>query len=196
RAKVDKLVHYGRHFGRTVRTFCDTIVLVHQGVTREEQMSRNGISIEELGEGERRKHQMFRTLLQLCPHLHERIFRMKWTDDDLTYVADKLKKGISDARSNDLKTLKSAIIDWITPQGGVLTPSLLRSSKMGRGFHHPVTGKLLCPTDYDWTDPSVQTRLRSGELAVSGLQWPLFLWAGSKCNEDDLWDGFMKSRLL
>jgi hypothetical protein len=44
--------------------------------------------------------------------------------------------------------------------------------------------------------PSIQVRLRSGELAVTGLQWPSFLWVGSKCKEDDLWDGFMRSRLL
>ncbi|TEB40259.1 hypothetical protein FA13DRAFT_1619127, partial [Coprinellus micaceus] len=193
----DKLVHYGRHFGRTVLTFCDTTALVHQGVAREEQMSRNGVKVAHLVESERKKHEAFRTLLNMCPHLlNERLFAMARTEDDLDYVAEKLSKGISDARLNDLKTLKMSIVDWITPPGGVLTPSLLRNSKVGRGFHHQATGKLLCPTDYDWANPNVQARLRSGELAVTGLQWPLFLWVGSKCKEDDLWDGFMRSRLL
>lgn len=51
-----------------------------------------------------------------------------------------------------MKTLKTAVIDFITPPGGVLTPALMRNSKNGRGFHHDVTGRYLCPTDYDWND--------------------------------------------
>ena len=64
----------------------------------------------------------------------------------------KLAKGSGGARSDDTKSLKSAIIDMITPKGSVLTPALSRNVKTDRGFFHITTGKYLCPTELDWND--------------------------------------------
>lgn len=63
----------------------------------------------------------------------------------------QLQKGANSARSDDTRSLKSAVIDWITPQAG-LHPALHRNSKMDRGFLHEVTGALLCPTSLGWSD--------------------------------------------
>lgn len=49
--------------------------------------------------------------------------------------------------------MKAAVIDRITPEGGVILPPLNRNVKTCRGFYHEVTGAYLCPTDYDWVDP-------------------------------------------
>jgi hypothetical protein len=64
----------------------------------------------------------------------------------------KIQKGASHARADDTKSLKGAIIDWIMPKGGLLTPPLARNVKIDRGFHHDRTGALLCPTNLDWSD--------------------------------------------
>ena len=56
------------------------------------------------------------------------------------------------ARSDDNKGLKSAVVDMITPANGVLVPALARNKREGRGFLHDITGKYLCPTDYDWNN--------------------------------------------
>jgi hypothetical protein len=64
----------------------------------------------------------------------------------------QLQKGASGARSDDTKSLKSAIIDWLTPPGEPLVPPIARNVKADRGFNHEVTGKLLCPAGVDWTD--------------------------------------------
>lgn len=65
----------------------------------------------------------------------------------------KIQKGVSSARSDDTKSLKGAILDWILPLGQSLQPPLTRNVKMDRGFHHESTGALLCPTGLDWTNP-------------------------------------------
>ena len=65
----------------------------------------------------------------------------------------QLQKGISCARSDDTKSLKGAIIDWLKPQGEVLNPPLARNVKHDRGFNHEATGALLCPATLDWSDP-------------------------------------------
>jgi hypothetical protein len=44
------------------------------------------------------------------------------------------------------------ILDWITPRGQPLNPSLSRNVKIDRGFHHERTGALLCPVGLDWSN--------------------------------------------
>ncbi|KAJ3525548.1 hypothetical protein NMY22_g10525 [Coprinellus aureogranulatus] len=114
----------------------------------------------------------------------------------MRYAADMLTKGANGARSDDVKSLKSAVIDWITPAGGVLTPNIPRNNKDARGFFHDVTGRYLCPTDYDWDEAKVRQDLRAGRLIATGLQWPNFLYAGLKCNQEDMWEGLFRSRIL
>ena len=65
----------------------------------------------------------------------------------------QLQKGASSARSDDTKSLKSAIIDWLTPPGEVLMPPIAQNMKVDRGYHHEKTGSLLCPAGVDWSDP-------------------------------------------
>ena len=64
-----------------------------------------------------------------------------------------MQKGAQCARSDDTKSLKGMIIDWIAPVGGSLVPSLMRNQKATRGFKHNATGTLLCPAGLEWSDP-------------------------------------------
>jgi hypothetical protein len=73
----------------------------------------------------------------------------------------KIQKGVSSARSDDTKSLKGAVLDWIFPRDrdmrNVLPMDpppqpLSRNIKTNRGFHHPITGALLCPAGLDYKD--------------------------------------------
>jgi hypothetical protein len=64
----------------------------------------------------------------------------------------QIQKGASSARSDDTKSLKGAVLDWITPRGQPLSPPLARNVKTDRGFHHDRTGALLCPAGLDWSN--------------------------------------------
>ena len=64
----------------------------------------------------------------------------------------KLRKSASGARGDDTKSLKGAILNWITPKGWALIPPLSWNVKIDQGFNHEVTGALLCPTDLDWSN--------------------------------------------
>ena len=71
----------------------------------------------------------------------------------LTHVIScQLQKGASSARSDDTKSLKSAIVDWLSPPNEPLIPPIARNVKVDRGFNHQVTGALLCPVGVDWSD--------------------------------------------
>jgi hypothetical protein len=43
---------------------------------------------------------------------------------------------------------------------------------------------------------SVKEKLRSGELAVTGDQWPIFLYAGYTYDPEDPWNGLLRSNIL
>jgi hypothetical protein len=67
-------------------------------------------------------------------------------------TVSELKKGMSSARSDDTKSLKGSILDWIVPRGQSVQPPLACNIKANRGFHHEYTGRLLCPAGIDWSD--------------------------------------------
>jgi len=57
----------------------------------------------------------------------------------------KIQKGVLSARSDDTKSFKDVVLDWITPRGMPLVLFLSQNVKMNWGFHHPVL-KMWCWT--------------------------------------------------
>ena len=75
--------------------------------------------------------------------------------------SSKIQKGVSSAQSDDTKSLKGAVLDWIFPRDGDIRidlpmdpppQPLSRNVKTNRGFHHPITGELLCPAGLNYKD--------------------------------------------
>lgn len=79
----------------------------------------------------------------------------------------QIQRGISNARLDDTKSLKGAILDWITPHDQPLRPPLFRHIKMDRGFRHERTGSLLCPVELDWSDPEYALSLQYSAMDVN-----------------------------
>ncbi|KAG2737594.1 hypothetical protein P692DRAFT_20761377 [Suillus brevipes Sb2] len=190
--KSDPLVSHGRHFGRTVFALCNYPSLLTNGILRLEQLEE--ASLEDFTAEERREHLVFEKLLDSYPGLLERI--RDGTEEEVLHVGELIGKGASAARGEDTKSLKPVVIDWIIPAGEAVVPSLPRNSKISRGFNHPITGRLLCPAELDWNDAETKQKLQSGEIAVSGDQWPLFVYANEAYDPDDPWNGLLRSRLL
>jgi len=42
----------------------------------------------------------------------------------------------------------------------------------------------------------IKAQLRSGELAVPGDMWPIFLYADSRYDSENPWDGLLRNSLL
>ncbi|KIM56470.1 hypothetical protein SCLCIDRAFT_29602 [Scleroderma citrinum Foug A] len=101
-------------------------------------------------------------------------FVIQW-DHSVLIAVDKLSKGASGARGDNTKSLKGAVLDWITPRG---------------------QSALLCPAGLDWSNPEIKAKLRNGEIVVSGDQWSLFLYADYRYDSEDPWNGLFCSALL
>ncbi|KAH6913696.1 hypothetical protein BKA70DRAFT_1096331, partial [Coprinopsis sp. MPI-PUGE-AT-0042] len=192
--RTDPLVHHGRHFGRTIQAFCRVQTLIKNGLSRSVEFTLGNAEEEELTPQERREYAIYLELLKLSPGLEKRL--CNGSEQDIFYVAELVQKGSAGARADDTKGLKGVILDWITPRGQNLQPPLMRNVKTDRGFYHPRTGELLCPTDYDWNDAEIRDALRNGTLVVAGDQWPVFLYKDYTHNPEDIWDGLFRSSLL
>ncbi|KAG1899229.1 uncharacterized protein F5891DRAFT_1129161 [Suillus fuscotomentosus] len=156
------LILHGRHFGRTVFALCNYPALLTAGVLRLEESP--DCPIEDYPADVRREHIVFMMLVESYPGLLDRLTNGE--EEDLIHVGELL--------GDDTKTLKSTVLEWLVPRGQVVIPPLSRNIKSDRGFNHEVTGMLLCPTGLDWLDAETKAKLKSGETAVSGDQWPGF----------------------
>ncbi|KAH6907114.1 hypothetical protein BKA70DRAFT_1105177, partial [Coprinopsis sp. MPI-PUGE-AT-0042] len=191
---TDPLVHHGQHFGRTIQVFCQVQLLLKQGLAQSILLELGRVTEHDLDRGELQEHRIYNALLALSPTLEECL--CTGSEQELFHVADMITKGASSARSDDTKSLKSVIIDWITPPNGALVPPLQRNIKTDRGFYHPRTGELLCPVNLDWNDTNVRDQLRSGELVPTGDQWPRFLYKNQYYSEENPWEGLFRGGLL
>ncbi|KAG1854518.1 hypothetical protein F4604DRAFT_1883338 [Suillus subluteus] len=177
----DPLVSHGRHFGQTVFALCNYPSLLTNSILRLEQMEDT--PLEDFSAEERREHHVFEQLLESHPGLLE--WLKNGSDEDIIHVGELIGKGAAGARGDDMKTLKSAILDWIVPQGEAIQPPLHRNSKIDRGFNHDLTGFLLCPVGLDWNDSQTKEN-----------QWPIFVYAHHTYDSEDPWNGLLRSRLL
>ncbi|KIK14018.1 hypothetical protein PISMIDRAFT_17583 [Pisolithus microcarpus 441] len=87
----------------------------------------------------------YQELLQWIPSLKS----------DLTAESEdyELNKGADGACGDDAAGLKIAVVEWL--MSGQPTPELALEPwhKTGRGFYHDATTQLICPVDYDWSNP-------------------------------------------
>ncbi|KAJ3540411.1 hypothetical protein NMY22_g4312 [Coprinellus aureogranulatus] len=165
----DPLVHHGRHFGRTVYAFSNMQALLLAGLSLDEDSAPST-------QQERREYRVFRRLLKVVPGLQERLYAEDTDEEAVLSIAALLQKGASSARSDDTKSLKGVIIDWISPADGEpLRPTLARNVKMDRGFNHERTGFLLCPPDIDWSDAEIKQQLKSKEMVIPVTNFAIYL---------------------
>ncbi|KAG1813378.1 hypothetical protein EV424DRAFT_1473468 [Suillus variegatus] len=186
------LVLHGRHFGRTVFAFCNYPSLLTAGILRLEELQDS--PIEDFPANIRQEHRVFIELIDSYSSLLDCL--MNGEEEDVIHVGELLGKGASGARGDDTKTLKSAVLEWLVPRGQAVIPPLFQNIKSDRGFNHEVTGALLCPAGLDWSNAETKQSLKSGETAVHGDQWPMFLYAGYDYDPEDPWKGLLKSKIL
>ncbi|KAG1896427.1 uncharacterized protein F5891DRAFT_1130266 [Suillus fuscotomentosus] len=166
------LVLHGRHFGRTVFALCNYPALLTSGILRLQELQDSPI--------EDYPAEVFMELIDSYPGLLERL--TNGDEEDVIHIGEL--------------TLKSAVLEWLVPRGQAVIPPLSCNIKSDRGFNHEVTGALLCPAGLDWSNAETKQSLKSGETAVRGDQWPMFLYAGYVYDPEDPWRGLLRSDLL
>ncbi|KAG2124743.1 hypothetical protein BD769DRAFT_1358638 [Suillus cothurnatus] len=77
-------------------------------------------------------------------------------------------------------------------------PVIHGQSKIGCGFNNDATGRLICPVDYDWSDPVVQQGIRDyhPDYRVMAYSWPTFLYKDERYDPLNPIEGLFKGKLL
>ncbi|KAF8224596.1 hypothetical protein L208DRAFT_1310503, partial [Tricholoma matsutake] len=177
------------HFGRAVHVMCSIQALLTNGILH---MGEEGEVVEESLTPQ--QHRVFQQLLHMVPHLLECL--MEASNEECMAVAELIQKGISSARSDDTKSLKGVVLEWISPLSIPVHPPLSRNVKTNRGYHHPTTGALLCPAGLDWNNVDVHEKLSNGEMPVHGDQWLMLVYADQEHDSKNPWEGLFRSCIL
>jgi hypothetical protein len=64
----------------------------------------------------------------------------------------QLQRGADCARSDDLNRIRGSIAEWLNAANPRPTVLLNPNCRSTRGIAHDVTGRLLCPAEFDWDD--------------------------------------------
>ncbi|KAG2114975.1 hypothetical protein BD769DRAFT_1673290 [Suillus cothurnatus] len=187
--KTTYYVSQGRAIRRMVVLYTSLEDLIAENDRRyEEQLEENTTEQDRLQRG-------YITLAQVVPWLHPKLSELDI--DDCEDMLKKLKRGADAARGDDTSTLKDLVAAWVNQD---FRPSCLLKAddKHSRGFVHDTCGKLLCPSEWDWSDPRVKAgiRDRTSEYIVSENSWPLFLYENYTVDSNNLEEGLFKSKIL
>ncbi|KAG0695443.1 hypothetical protein DFH29DRAFT_814170, partial [Suillus ampliporus] len=108
-----------------------------------------------------------------------------------------LRQGADGAWGDDTSKLKSLVADWVNCELKP-NPPVDPDDKNCCGFVNDVCGRLLCPTELDWSNPIIRAgiRDRADGYVMMEMPWPAFLYKKYMANPDNLEEGLFKSSLL
>ncbi|KAG2105176.1 hypothetical protein BD769DRAFT_1393334 [Suillus cothurnatus] len=144
-----------------------------------------------------RKYRSYKKLVALCPSIRKLVHSVV-ENGELSHIYSKLNKGADGARGDDTTRLKVTVASWLMQQTPPPSPVIHGQNKLGRGFNNDVTGRLICPADYDWNDPVVRQGIRDyhPDYRVTAHSWPAFLYQDEKYDPLKPVDGLFKGTLL
>ncbi|KIO27580.1 hypothetical protein M407DRAFT_232534 [Tulasnella calospora MUT 4182] len=131
---------------------------------------------------------LFSAIMDGIPGSKRKLTDEKWVAE----IARTLDKGASSARSDDVASLKKAVVDFLP----TCDPPIQRTSKTRRGFHHPYLGLLLCPPSLDWSNDEIRRELRDEITIVKHTAYPPFLYRNYEIESGDLLEGLFESSIL
>ncbi|KDQ59825.1 hypothetical protein JAAARDRAFT_192282 [Jaapia argillacea MUCL 33604] len=167
------LVGVGKHLARTVDMFHNPIAILKFGLEYDEDSEAT------YSTDDQRKYASFTSILLMDLDVEEKIYHPDTTAAMVKAIGKEIYEGQKSARLEDTHKLKRAVIDWL---GDDVQPHISRTRKEGRGFNHSATAVQLCPAELPYSE-EICIQLREGKCEidgepVSGLDWPVFVFAG------------------
>ncbi|KAF8835229.1 hypothetical protein BDN67DRAFT_913391 [Paxillus ammoniavirescens] len=159
--------------------------------------AENGTGSIVSSEDEEYQYCSYEKLVRWCPSVRKLLDR-NMDSYQLTMAYRQLNHGADGARSDDAATLKVAVATWLMEQTPHPEPIIHSRDKAGRGFNHDVTGRLLCPVDYNWGDLSVRAAICDyhPDFLVTHFSWPRYLYEGGSYDPQNPCKGLFKGELL
>ncbi|KAG1785968.1 uncharacterized protein HD556DRAFT_1450170 [Suillus plorans] len=146
---------------------------------------------------ENRRYRSFKKLMIWCPSVCK-LLRSSAEHETLAFAYNKLNESSDGARGDDSAGLKRAVADWLMECTPTPNPPIHKQSKSGQGFYHDMTGRLLCPVDYNWSDPIVRASIRDyhPDFRITACSWPSFLYKDGHYDPQNPAKDLFKGELL
>ncbi|KAG1807379.1 hypothetical protein EV424DRAFT_1329609, partial [Suillus variegatus] len=98
---------------------------------------------------------------------------------------------------DDTSKLKVLVSEWVNHEFKP-NPPVDPDDKHLRGFTNDACGRLLCPSELDWNNPTVKAGIRDrvdGHI-VTDLSFPAFVYEKYTAKPDNLEEGLFKGKIL
>ncbi|GLB40464.1 hypothetical protein LshimejAT787_0803350 [Lyophyllum shimeji] len=117
---------------------------------------------------------------------------------DVLDFFNALQSGAGDARSDDTLGIREEVANWLNTRTPTPSPVLETDSRSNRGLQHDLTGRLLCPIEWNWDNPEVRAKIRAcePEYDLAGSPFLRALYAFERGDPAKVWDGYLMSGLL
>ncbi|KAG2744726.1 hypothetical protein P692DRAFT_20784151 [Suillus brevipes Sb2] len=192
-AMKQRETNYYMSKGRSIRR----IVALYNGI--EDLINENDRRCDEGDDDvtpeQDRLQQGYIALNNALPWFHQRATECEY--EEYMHMLKMLRQGADSARGDDTSKLKGLVPDWVNREFKP-NPPVDHEDKHCRGFVNDTCGRLLCPTEMDWSNPVVRAgiRDRTDGHVVTEMSWPAFLYDGYTADMDNLEEGLFKSKLL
>ncbi|KAJ7138763.1 hypothetical protein C8R43DRAFT_1131928 [Mycena crocata] len=142
-----------------------------------------GSDVPEPTADQERAFKGFQELMRFIPALRKPLFEAD--AEELNEILNALCNGARNARSDDTKNIKTAIVPWLQKLFPNM-PALDSDTRDERGIYHDDIGGLLCPTEYNWSDTEIWEKIRDGdpEYLVTADSWWFGLYPHDKFDPD------------
>ncbi|KIJ94639.1 hypothetical protein K443DRAFT_11933 [Laccaria amethystina LaAM-08-1] len=153
----------------------------------------NEDEVEDLKRDWERSHTAVRELIHLIPNFQKKID--EGSPEELNQFYAEATNG---ARSDDLNRICGCIADWLNKADPTPSPPLDHDCHKHRGLAHDITGRLLCPTEFDWDDLVTRAKLRECDEDFDWLSsyHSRCFYPGYEADVTQLESGYLKSNLL
>ncbi|KAJ3749802.1 hypothetical protein EV360DRAFT_89650 [Lentinula raphanica] len=187
----------GRPIRKVVALFAPIASLVQEYERRCEPDAKaedeelKDVDIEQLNEDEREEYEQrlelkrsrdrdyegFRLLCIYVPYIKRKVYSHEVNHAELKDEYAALELGANAARSEDIHNGAMELADWLNQRSPGPQPQIDRQTRIGRGFVHELTGRLLCPIDFDWDDLTIRAEIRAigRRSVVKDSALPFFL---------------------
>ncbi|KAH9022880.1 hypothetical protein EDB85DRAFT_2151490 [Lactarius pseudohatsudake] len=180
----------GLILGRCVEMWDTFSEIIDEGVSRDPGVDESFMRTD----FENLQYGKFLLLIEVSPAVIKILKRAgERAGPELSLKLDKaIDLGRKQARRVDINGIRGTIGQWpcIDWQPG------FPAGKHLLGFHHPTSGRLLCPVTLDWADDKVREDLCRSTQDVGAADYPAFLWPQDIFTRSDFFKGFLRGPVL
>ncbi|KAF9042127.1 hypothetical protein BJ165DRAFT_1405840 [Panaeolus papilionaceus] len=196
--KTGSTITLGRGLRRLASMFDSLQFMIFEADRRalaEAEGSEESNEDEDLQLQQDRTYKGFRIMISMVPALRTLLTDPNSEPEDLDRLVALLQQGAANGRADDVRNVREAVGNWLNLTYTPKDPFDIKS-RADRGLQNDITGSLLCPIEYDWSDEKTRLDIKSGNLVIKDDLYLSCFYPRSKGDADDVESKFLRSSLL